>query len=304
MTETKHPAKFTFLYLLSLASLVLTAIGVGMVVFELINKYIPDFLAYSYQGSFNDSQLKFAFSALLISAPIYFLCSYFLEKNVRKENLSLSNSLRKWLLYLITFVSSVVIMGWLIGLLINFLGGELTLKFALKALSAIVISGLILGFYVYEIRRKTAKITPLVVKVYTIIFVVIVSSSLVLSLFLMESPQTARNKRLDEIILNSFDTISMAVDDYYYSEKSLPESLTDLDSEFLVEEQIHDPQTKEIFGYNIIDEGAYELCANFRTETLDNNKGFKVNYQRSHHKGWQCLQREIVNRPLETQVFK
>jgi hypothetical protein len=264
-----------------------------MIVFELINKYVPDFLVYSYQGGFNDSQLKFAFSALLISAPIYFFCSYFLEKNVKKGNLSLSNSLRKWLLYLIIFISSVVIMGWLIGLLTNFLGGELTLKFALRALSAIVISALILGFYVYEIRRNKAEKTPSAVKLYTIIFVIIVGASLVLSLFSMESPQKAREKRLDNLILNSFDSISMAIDTHYNDKAGLPEELSDLNSEFLQFEQMHDPQTKEMFAYNILDEKTYELCANFRTETTEKSQGYKMNYQRNHQQGWQCLKREV-----------
>jgi len=63
--------KFTFLYLLSLISLIFLAISAGVVAFQLINKWLPDPLT-GYTISYTASSLKFGLSALLISTPLYF----------------------------------------------------------------------------------------------------------------------------------------------------------------------------------------------------------------------------------------
>src|SRR5438132_4874360 len=43
----------------------------------------------------------------------------------------------KWLIYLTLFVAALIIIGDLVSLIYNFLGGDVTIKFVLKALSVL-----------------------------------------------------------------------------------------------------------------------------------------------------------------------
>ena len=134
-----HSARFAFLYMLSLVALVLTSLSTGMVIFQIINKYIPDPIG-RFGEDFSSDVLRFAIAALIVAAPLFFLTSRQIYKNLFKGVLAKDAGVRKWLTYLILLVSSLIILGWFIGLINNYLGGELTIKFILKAITAMGIS--------------------------------------------------------------------------------------------------------------------------------------------------------------------
>ncbi|MNC98380.1 hypothetical protein D3C83_163200 [compost metagenome] len=62
--------------------------------------------------------------------------------------------MRRWLTYLTLFLAAAVLIGDMITLVYNALGGEITIRFALKVLVAAVISGAIFGFYLRDLRRE------------------------------------------------------------------------------------------------------------------------------------------------------
>ena len=147
--EKQQNAKFAFFYLLSLVALVFTSVAVGLIIFQIINKTIIDELSLA-PGGFSQDALRFAISAIIIAAPIYFVMMWLLNKNLLKGTMEKESGIRKWLTYFILLVSAVVMIGWLIGTISSFLNGELSLKFILKSLTSILISALIFSFYLYE----------------------------------------------------------------------------------------------------------------------------------------------------------
>src|SRR3989339_240446 len=285
--EKNNAAKFAFFYMLSLVSLIFTALSTGIIIFQFINKNITDVLSTTTTG-FDSSALKFAISAVIIAAPIYFVLMSLINKNLFEGNLDKESGIRKWLTYFIIFISSVVMIGWLIGTVNFFLDGELTIKFILKSITAILISAIIFSFYLYDIKRgEVQKKKDKIVIVY-----------FVLSLFIVDSPAETRKKKIDSMILSHFSEIDGAINSYFRDYDRLPESLDTLKGEYnyIRNENLSDPETKEQFGYNAIGE-FYELCANFRKSNLDNTDSDQYSWYNQnwpHDAGWQCIKQKII----------
>ncbi len=294
--STNNAPKYAFFYMLSLVALVFMSIATGMIIFQIINKLIPD-VPGLFQGSFSDEQLKFAISALVISVPIFFLTIRQIFKSIDKGDLQPDSAIRRWLTYFILFVSSVVMIGWLIGTLNNFLDGELTAKFLLKAVAAIGIAASIFTFYLYDIRRKSVPgQKDRTINMYFYGSLIVIIAAFAASLFIVESPTQARNRRLDDILINNFNQIDSAVSTYYQEYGSLPENLDVLKTEFsyLGDENLRDPATNAPIQYRTVDERTYELCASFLTDTTE-NEGVNafIDERWRHASGEQCLKQAV-----------
>lgn len=299
--EQKNNAKFAFFYMLSLVGLIFTAISVGIIIFQLINKFIPDLLN-DYSGGFSSSSLKFAISALIIAAPIYYFITYLIMKNLYKGNLDKESPIRKWLTYLVLFITSVIMIGWMIGVINNFLDGELTVKFILKALTAIGIAAAIFSFYLYDIRRaEVLGKQDNIIKCFFYGGLAAVLVVFVSAFFIVESPFESRNRKIDQSIINDFSRIDSAIYSYYAENEKLPENLEAVLGEinFIREEYLINPVSKKKYEYNYLGGKKYELCTDFQTSNQDFNNGY--DYYRDekwlHDVGYQCIEQKVPDLP-------
>ena len=298
--QANNAAKFAFFYLLSLVALVFTALAAGMIIFQIINKNIIDIIN-DYSGRFSQEALKFAISSLVIAAPIFFITMRQIYKNLFSGVLAKNSGIRRWLTYFILLVSSIVMIGWLIGTLNNFLDGDLTMHFLLKSLTALSISALIFSFFLYDIKREeVANKKDKIIKIYfygSLALVIIVFTA---SLFLLESPRQTRDRKIDNLIVNDFEQIDNAVNNYFSQNNKLPESLEGLAEEiiFISDEDIHGPVSKEIYEYKRLEDKKYELCAVFRTSNKDsdNQRDFYSKEQWPHEAGKDCIKKTLMNK--------
>lgn len=143
-------AREAFLHLLMFLTLYISAFSVGTIIFQFINTWLPDPLQYDYAREGIRSALRSGTSALIIAFPVFLLTSYILAKARRKDPDTRGS---KWLTYITLFIAAGIIIGDLIGLVYNLLGGELTMRFALKVLTVGVISGTIFGYYLWDLRK-------------------------------------------------------------------------------------------------------------------------------------------------------
>ncbi|MCX6796349.1 MAG: DUF5671 domain-containing protein, partial [Candidatus Falkowbacteria bacterium] len=198
---TSSAPKFAFLYLLSLFTLLLTSISVGMIIFQIINKYIFD--ALEQFNAYSQEPLKFAISALIISTPIFFFTMRQIQRNLFKGVLAKESQVRKWLSYFVLLVSAVVMIFWIITTINEFLSGELTLKAGLKTITVLIIAASIFSFYLYDIRRQElVNKKDKVVAIYGYVTLAVIALTFATSLLIVESPRETRNRRLDEATLN------------------------------------------------------------------------------------------------------
>jgi len=301
--ENANPAKFAFYYLLSLVALIFTAVPTGIIIFQIINKNIPDVLS-PFGGQYNSEAVKFAISAVIIAAPVYYFLMRLINKNLFSGMLSANDPVRRWLTYFIQFVASVVVIGWLIGLINSFLNGELTIKFILKALTAIGISAVVFTYYLHDIRRaEVAGTKDKVGMIYFYATAAIVVVSLIAAFVFVESPAETRDRKYDSIILQRFSQIDSAMNDYYNSKKKLPENLEVLAAyaNYLAPADLTYPDRQDRFGFNVLGEEKYQLCADFKTSNRNVNDTLYdyLDKEWIHDNNNQCFIRTITSSQLD-----
>lgn len=283
----KNNAKFVFYYLLSLTALIFMAISVGLIAYGIINELIADpLLANGYYDSFH-SQFKFAISAIIISTPLFYLSTGLIRKGIIKGELESESPLRRWLTYFILLVSSLVILGLLISIINSFLGGELTLRFILKALTVFIISALTFAYYFYDIQTEKVEKGDKWVKIFFWSSLVLVLIAFVSVWFFIESPREARAKSVDQVTMNKILSLENDINFYYSNNKELPANLAAVASGSNL-----DTLKEKGIEYKKIDSQNFEICATFLTdsENLDDSYHYASRgYDRDYQAGYSCL---------------
>ena len=149
-------AREAFLYLVLFMTLYISAIAFGTLIFQYINRWLPDAaaLGYSYGYDYSLDTIRSATASLIITFPIFLWLSSFLKKAITRDPDKRGSKVRKWLTYLTLFIAAGVIIGDLITLVTNLLGGDLTLRFSLKVFTVLAISGTIFSYYLFDLRNE------------------------------------------------------------------------------------------------------------------------------------------------------
>ena len=148
---TKNLPRDVFLYLLSIITLVASAVSFGILVFQYINIYFPDIIAdYYISPSSYYGSIRQALATLIVIFPVYVWVSRFLKKDIKENSEKRDLKIRKWLLYFTVFVAALVVIGDLVALINTFLEGELTMRFILKVLAIFFIAGSAFSYYYFE----------------------------------------------------------------------------------------------------------------------------------------------------------
>lgn len=145
-------AREAFMYLVLFLCLYISAFSFGSLLFHFINRWIPDAIRYYESGDL--SAVRMSVASLIVAFPLYLWLSSLLAAAIRRDPERKGSKVRKWLTYITLFIAAGVIIGDLITLLFNLLGGELTARFSLKVLSVLLIAGLIFGYYLWDLRQE------------------------------------------------------------------------------------------------------------------------------------------------------
>jgi hypothetical protein len=147
-------AKDAFLYLLSFATLATWTIGLGSVVFTLIEWWIKDPLIpnNSYDNSYYEIAVSLA--CIIVAFPVYLLTMHFINRELETHPEKLESSVRKWLTYIALLFAAVVVVGDLITFLTYFLRGELSARFVTKVATVLVISGGVFWYYMGSLAAR------------------------------------------------------------------------------------------------------------------------------------------------------
>lgn len=145
-------AREAFLYLVSFISLYVAAFSLGVLVFIFIESAFPDPL--SYAGDYSAEPLATAIASVIVAFPLYLFFMWRINKAVAANPERRQSWVRRWLTYLTLVAGAGIIIGDLIFLLADFLQGELSVRFVLKALTILTIVGVISGYYFWDVRDE------------------------------------------------------------------------------------------------------------------------------------------------------
>ncbi len=142
-----------FLYALLFSSLYLSAYHLGSLLFELINHAFPDPAVRAAIWNRGDG-MRWSIAYLIIAFPLFTFVSIFVGREVALNPVKRLSPVRRWLTYLTLFIASGSLIGDLTTLVFNVLGGELTIRIALKVIVVGVIAGAVFGYYLSDLRRE------------------------------------------------------------------------------------------------------------------------------------------------------
>jgi len=280
-----------FLNLLSLATLGWLAISLGMILFQLINKFFAA-RAVDYIARFSQGPLKFGIASVVILTPIFLAISAWLHHNYKVGKLNHKSGIHRWLTYLMLFASALTIIGRLIYQLFRFLDGDYALMVILKTLVILGIAGSIFGYYLYDLIRKDFSKRSKTSQISFSLVIIVTLASVITGFSLIDSPSHARAVKFDQQRVNDLYNLNGLINDYYLQNKELP-----LDLSVAKFSQFKDPKTKKTYDYKVVGQKEYELCATFSlaADLNETDYGYGGNRDWSYHQaGYQCFSNKIV----------
>ena len=146
-------AREAFFYLVLFASLYTAAWSLGDLLFEMLNRALPDAADPAYMATRLDESMRWSTASLIIALPLYLWIARLLAREVTRDPLARLSPVRRWLTYLTLFLASIALVSDMITLVYHLLGGEITLRFLLKVLVVAAIAGSIFGYYLSDLRR-------------------------------------------------------------------------------------------------------------------------------------------------------
>ncbi len=287
-----HNAKSLFLYLGLFFSLGIVAFAIGGVIFQLINVAFPTIISpwgVDTQGV-NQNALRASLASLIVGIPFFFIFSLQIRKALNHDQIQASKGPRQWVSYLIMFIVVAIAIGDFIATVNTLLDGDLTARFALKALTILGITGWIFSFFWIELKSENALKKSVIPKTNLISAAVVMLILLVTGFMLIDSPAQNREKAYDVQRVNDLRSIKNAVNLYYDNNGELPTKTDDLR---INDDALVDPRTEEPYTYEVISEDQFRLCATFTTNS-EEQEGSRPVYDKfdlefAHETGENCF---------------
>ena len=278
-------AREAFLYLVMFASLYVWAVQLGSLLFDLVNHWLPDAADPPYQRAWQGRSMRWAVASILIAFPLFLYVSRLLSREMAGSPVKRLSVVRRWLTYVTLFLAAGVLVGDLITLVYNLLGGELSLRFVLKVLIVGAIAGAIFWFYLRErFGRELA-----------IVAAVVVVASLAAAFMVMRSPAAEREVTLDQRRVEDLQHLGYAVAAWYQVNDGLPPDLAAVAKQPGSTVPTADPATGTTYEYIPGAGRDYRLCATFATSTADTGadaRGPGI-HEWNHPAGYHCFAREV-----------
>jgi len=144
-------ARDAFLSLLLFTSLYIVAFNLGSLVFQFINRAFPDPASLVPQVYVRES-MRWSIASVIVALPLFVYLSRLTNRADAADPTRRASPVRRWLTYLTLFVAACALIGDVVSLVYNLLGGELTARFVLKVVTVAAIAGTVFGHYLSDLR--------------------------------------------------------------------------------------------------------------------------------------------------------
>jgi hypothetical protein len=147
-------AREAFLYLVLFTSLYISVFNFGHLLFQFINRALPDITQQRYGDRFSMEGVRFSVSAIIVAFPVFLWTARHVASEVAEDPSLRLSPIRRWCTYLTLFIAVGFLIGDGMSLVYNLLGGELTTRFALKAIVVAALAASMLLYYQRDLRRE------------------------------------------------------------------------------------------------------------------------------------------------------
>ncbi len=270
MEKLKATPKDFFLWLGAMGALYVSVVSIVLLKFEYINYFFPDPLERTYymMGDPYSGSIRFAMASLIVVVPLYLFLTRILNQDIRQNPEKKDLWVRRWVIFLTLFVAGTTLVIDLITLINTFLQGELTVRFALKVLTVLVVVGAGFLYYLMDLRGVWER-KETISKTIGWIVAFGVLASVFSGFFIIGSPTTQRLYRADDQRVADLQSVQWQVVSFWQQKEKLPVQLTELEdsiSGFIVPV---DPETNVPYTYRTTATASFELCTIFNKESRD-----------------------------------
>jgi hypothetical protein len=305
-SKEKASPKHVFLHLFVIIMLYYSTVNFLILMFQYINRWIPDQLAQTdyYQLMYSSSLIRFALASLIIVFPVFIFTSRYMQKVYAESPAVKEMRTRKWLIYFTLFIAALVIIGDLVRIILTFLQGEMTSRFILKAVSVLIVAAAIFFYYIRDLKQEKKLAST---KYFVWAVIVVVTAAVVSGFFIIGSPKTERLRRFDLERVTRLQDVQMQVINYWRSKEYLPAKITDVEdkiSGFIVPT---DPETGSAYEYSVKGPESFELCATFDLVSEENAANPSVETAPSYKSGAESWKhgagRTCFKRTIDKQLY-
>jgi hypothetical protein len=258
----KHTARNVVLQIGSLVALYVVIGFLLNLIFSLITVRFPSDVDTYWKIEDAVDAIRFGIAGVIVFFPAYLLLTRYADRARTEARHGEYYGVTKWLVYLSLLVGGFTLLATFVGTIYEFLNGDITIRFVLKALALTVVIGITCYYYVYDIRGDWAKRKIVFYGLFaaTVMSVVAVLTIAVLSI---TTPTTVREMRLDQIQLQDLQLISNQIDNFtQLNDQEKPKDLAELAAAVGAGAIPEPPEGRDDYTYEPSEAG-YKLCATF-----------------------------------------
>lgn len=146
-------AREAFEYLVLFGTLYFGAFNLGLLLFQFIDLAYPDPLWPQLRFRAVIEAIRWSISVLVVATPVFLFMAWSNSRKLDREPARRASPVRRWLSYLTLAVAASFLIGDCTSLVYGLLGGEMTTRFLLKALTIGIIAGTVFIYYLSDLRR-------------------------------------------------------------------------------------------------------------------------------------------------------
>lgn len=286
------PKQFV-LQLGALIALYVSLTALIVLCFSIINLHFPDAATAVYEDESARTAIRSTIAVLLVFFPTHLVLTRIGNKIRRRESGGTYTSFARWLIFISLLVAGGILLVDLVILINYFLNGEITPRFLAKVAVLLVLVGTAFTYYLLDVRNYFKdKLQQAYYFGSGALLVVVLA--LVFGYQYIETPQAVRERRIDEQQVSDLQQIQSYIENYYLTEKSLPNDLATAYKGFALPTA---PAGRSGYTYKVTDEQNYELCANFATESTESERSYmspEQNFNWLHKAGEWCFARTVT----------
>lgn len=256
-------------FVLQLGSLISLYISLGFLIsllYGIINLKFPDATEGYHMLESASSAVRLGIAMVVVFFPTYIVLTRLVNSLRRKESNASYLTLTKWLVYGSLLVGIGILLIDLSVVIVTFLEGEITTRFAMKAFSVLAVIGLSIHYYIMDaqgfwLKNESKSImygTGVVLAVFAIVS---------FGLKYIDTPAQVREMKLDEKQITDLQNIQWRIEDYLATSSSTPATLEEIFTNANIPTA---PEDRDTYTYTVTNNG-FKLCATFARDSNNTN---------------------------------